>query len=255
MSQSPALSRRLPFTLIELLVVIAIIAILAAMLLPALQKAKQKSLAITCKNNLKTLGTYAVMYTGDNNSRFFPAYDYTAYPNHREWDVSYTNNVANRPGILYAGVGDPTRPDSNKVQQCPEFIAANLGVEKYTGYNYNTTYLGHGAYETVPEPTGLARVNSPAGTVVFGDGEGSDFAGTAAISNKFMRAPKADQPGAAANTYSPNSGTQGFRHGKTSNAVFVDGHVETFSQCFDPIGDAIRGTGYLSNDDSVYDLD
>ncbi len=68
------------FTLIELLVVISIIAILAAMLLPALARAKETARRISCTNNVKQLATAAILYVDDNQGRFPPRSSVERWP-------------------------------------------------------------------------------------------------------------------------------------------------------------------------------
>jgi prepilin-type N-terminal cleavage/methylation domain-containing protein/prepilin-type processing-associated H-X9-DG protein len=111
------------FTLIELLVVIAIIAILAAMLLPALSKAKTKAEGVGCLNNLKQLQMAWYMYADDHDGRLV-----------LNSPGSQTNNVRWVNGWLDWGVGIPSGANTNKLLLTEgllgPYTARTLGIYK-----------------------------------------------------------------------------------------------------------------------------
>lgn len=237
--------------MIELLVVIAILAVLAGLLLPSLSLSKSRAKSIKCLSNLRQMGISAHIYTNESDD-FYPLAYY--YKENEEgvfrsyaWDLTTVRgkNLKVEPGLLWNGHGMKT------IQQCPSFNGkANWLRDPYTGYNYNTSYIGHGQFESISEPAKASSVRDPSRTVIFGDGE------YLAGANKFMRAPWSSLGDASFR--GRTAGTQGFRHSGSSNAAFCDGHAEPMQQRFTENQDGSSlvapGTGFLSADNSIYDL-
>lgn len=242
----------LGFTLIELLVVISIIALLMAILFPALNKAKQQAQKLVCGTHLKDIAKGAMLFAADNND-WLPMTDGTSlpgskwaniYPQRSYWymeiasymslsDHPYIKNIANHMGYSWKA-SENVGIEAPGIYLCPSKKRSEYyGLKPLAygwnwnglGYKYKTYFSGYNDAVNYWAPWRLSNIKSAYVTGMVGENPiGNDPA-------LDVNCPRDYWGGLIADMYVDNGRQDkyyfyGKDHGGGSNYVCIDGHIE-----------------------------